>query len=302
MLQQEKLPPEELLDVYPLSDAMDQEILMHRDAHFGGEFSVMLEYYHKGGKGVHSGFELSRIEQLQQWEKEAGENLAPHLLSGVDAETIGRSRDLYKKLRALYETEKVTELYPRLIADLILSEEEEAEEEVQAVVREKNKIIPFLMDIIRSDDFHDPLFPGYGHAPFLAAKCLGLIGDSRSIVLLFDEIGQGDFDNEKMVLRALKTLGEPAKNFLLKVLRSKPLTEANVRAALALIEFKEDLEVGEAALQLLEEGAVLQDVTLATYLILLCEGLQGDSLRDRFKKLQLPKALLLDYQAILKTW
>lgn len=83
---------------------------------------------------------------------------------------------------------------------------------------------------------------------------------------------------------------------------SKPLSEANGQTALALIEFKEDSEVSEAALQLLEEEAVMEDEALVTYLLLLCKGLQQEAFRASLQKLQLPKALQLDYQATLKGW
>ena len=55
---------------FPLVDALDHEILMHRDAHFGGLFSVMIDYYQTEGKGVQPQFSLQRIEKLQQLEKE----------------------------------------------------------------------------------------------------------------------------------------------------------------------------------------------------------------------------------------
>jgi len=298
-----EVPEEDELEPFPLMDAVDKEILMHREAHFGGKFSIMLEYYAVGGKGVHSEFDLKRIEKLAQIEEEMNENLAPLLLSGSDAEKIGRAKECYKNLREFYEHENPKSKLPRLIADLILSEEDEAEEEVKAIVQEKRAIIPLLLDLLRSTDFHDPLFPGYGHAPFLAAKCLGLIGDARAIFALFEGLGEGDFADEKMVLKALENAGEPAKEFLLKVVSSKPIGEDNERAALALIAFQEDLKVTDTALTLLEESGVFEHDSYATYLILICEGLENAEQKKRLKALldrdDLPDHMRRDIEAIL---
>ena len=37
---------------FPLTDELDHAILMHKDVHFGGNFSLMIEYYKEEGKGV----------------------------------------------------------------------------------------------------------------------------------------------------------------------------------------------------------------------------------------------------------
>ena len=74
--------------------------------------------------------------------------------------------------------------------------------------------MPALIDLLRNEDFYDPLFPGYGEAPVLAAKCLGLIGDKRAIISLFEAIGEGDFFNEDIILDALHVIGNPARDFL----------------------------------------------------------------------------------------
>ncbi len=44
----------------PLYDSDDIEVLMHRHAHFGGSFGIMLDYYEKGGKGA-----VLEIERVQ---------------------------------------------------------------------------------------------------------------------------------------------------------------------------------------------------------------------------------------------
>ncbi|MES2122812.1 MAG: hypothetical protein V4492_08575, partial [Chlamydiota bacterium] len=65
---------------HAMTDAVDHDILMHRDAHFGGSFALMLEYYQKEGKGAHPEFGTSRIEELMRLEDECGENLAELVL------------------------------------------------------------------------------------------------------------------------------------------------------------------------------------------------------------------------------
>ena len=80
---------------YPIIDSVDKEILMHREAHFGGLFSLMLDYYQEGGKGVQEAFSLARIEQLALLEKELQQNLAPLYLQGAEAERVGEAKQGY---------------------------------------------------------------------------------------------------------------------------------------------------------------------------------------------------------------
>lgn len=293
-------------DGLPVSDEQDTTILQHRDVHFGGNFGVMLDYYMKGGKGVNPEFELSQIQALALMEKETGQNMAAMLLSGAEAERVAEAKEAYKKLRDIYNSKDKNAKYPQLIADLILTEDEEPVKEIEAIVQEKAAIVPLLIDLLRADNFYDPLFPGYGKTPALAAKCLGLIGDKRAIISIFESIGTGDFFDEDMALEALKSIGEPAKQFLLKVVRGKPINEDNERAAIALIKFKDDSEVSQVCFQMLQDKNVLKDLPLSTYLILACEGIPEGKLRDEFKALSdnpdFPKMLKLDIKAVTDSW
>jgi HEAT repeat protein len=295
-------------DDFALANALDATILMHRDAHFGGNFAFMLEYYEKEGKGVHPEIELSRILELQQMENQLKQNLAAVILTAPEAERVADAKTAYKKLRDLYEikrakTVKVTN--PLLIADLILSEEEEPEAEIAAAVAEKGEIVPQLISLLRSEDFYDPLFPGYGQAPFLASKCLGLIGDKRAIIALFELIGEEDFFSETQLLEALKQIGDPAKEFLLKVLHSRPINLDNERAAIALAYFKDDPEVAATCFKMLTELDLNAQPIFATYLVLACEGLNVTE-REAFIALmdapKTPKMLKQDMQIIAKQW
>lgn len=289
----------------PVSNAQDAAILMHRDVHFGGQFAVMLDYYKNEGKGINPEFDYERIEELAVMEKQMGENLAAMTLAGADAEKIGEAKDAYKKLRALYESKDKGAKLPQLIADLILSEEEEPVKEIEAIVQEKAAVVPLLIDLLRSETFYDPLFPGYGKAPALAAACLGKIGDKRAIISLFESIGSGDFFDEDIALNALKAIGEPAKEFLLKVVHGKPINEDNEKAAIALIKFKDDPQVAKTSFEMLQDPAVLKDMALSTYLVLACEGL-SESERIAFKQLyeseKIPKSVKLDMKEVIKEW
>jgi hypothetical protein len=297
---------EESFEQFPLIDATDHEILMHREAHFGGQFPIMLEYYQQGGKGIQSEFEIERIEQLAKLEKQLRQDLAPLFLEGSEVERIADAKEAYKRLRTLYEMKNLRSAYPRLIADLILAEDEDAQAEIDAIVAEKEKIVPSLIELLRSEDFYDPLFPGYGLAPGLAVQCLGQIGDKRAIISLFEALGQGDFFDDEQILRALKQIGEPAKQFLLRVVKGHPINEDNERAAIGLIQFKDDPEVTETCFKLLQDSAVQKDPCLPTYLVMVCEGLKDPDKRQSFqalaKEAHLPHQLKEDIKVILRDW
>lgn len=286
----------------PTNTEQDTLILMHRDAHFGGNFEIMIDYYEKGGKGVRPELELSHILALHRLEMELEQDLAGSILGGAEAERVAKAKNAYKELRDLYDNPQMKGSYALLIADLILSEELEPESEIAAIVERKGAAIPALIELLKSQDFYDPLFPGYGFAPELAAKCLGLIGDHKAVISLFESIHEGDFFEEETALQALKAIGQPAKDFLLQVLRSRPINQDNERAAIALVSFKQDPEVAEACLELLLDPETRQNLLFSSYLALVCEGLQDAKLQQRLKKLAedptTPKDLRKDILAV----
>jgi hypothetical protein len=279
---------------------------MHRDAHFGGQFSIMLDYYRQEGKGVQPEFDISRIERLADLEKQLKENLAALFLAGNEAQKVADARDAYQKLRAIYGVKKPKSPHPKLIADLILSEEQEAKEEIDAIVAEKDKIVPSLIDLLRSDEFYDPLFPGYGQAPFLAVKCLERIGDKRAIISLFEALGQGDFFGDDQIIKALKAIGKPAHDFLLHVVHGRPLNEDNEKAAIALIAFKDEIGVADLCFDLLQQPDIQKDPCLSTYLVLICAGLNDPAKREAFTIMsqhqQLPSLLRKDMESVIDGW
>ncbi len=271
-------------DEFPLSDALDNEIVMHRDAHFGGQFPIMLEYYARGGKGMLDAIPIGRTEELYAIERGSGDDLSYTLLSDAELDKIDRVRETYQTLRDLYENRDAVQSPARLIADLILTEDEEPEAEIDAIVERGSDMIAPLIALMNSDDFSDPLFPGYGFGPSLAALCLGKIGDERAIQPLFEALHRTDFADEGAVLVALTALGQPAKEFLLKVLRSRPWTADNEQAAVALTSFALDEDVGIACLEQLKDANIIKKEPLSHYLALSCEGLKSKELRENSNK------------------
>lgn len=289
---------------YYLANEEERSILMHRDAHFGGSFETMIQYYEEEGKGVVPELDLGHIRQLADIEKRTGTNLAGQILTGADAEKINEVRKAYTSLKELYEDEKPKQIGPRLIADLILSEEEMPKNEIAAIVNQKTLLVPLLIELVRSEKFYDPLFPGYGQAPSLAAHCLGLIGDKRAMFSLFEAIGETNFFSEDSLLDSLEYIGEPAKNFLLKIVQSDPINYDNERAAIALVRFRNDPEVASICLRMLQKPNVWKDPVLTLHLILICEGLQDPRQQQEFMALAensaFPKSLKQDIRVIAK--
>lgn len=294
------------LEDFPLTYTIDNAILMHRDVHFGGNFQTMLNYYQSEGKGISKEFEIKRIQELADMEQRTKKNLAAVMLSGPEAEKVAHAKQAYTALKELYEIKKPKSPLPILLADLILSEEKEEAKAIEAVVAQKSAIVPLLVDLLRNEEFYDPLFPGYGMAPALAAHCLGKIGDKRAIISLFESIGEEDFFNEDAILNALKEIGKPAKDFLLKVVHGRPLNTDNERAAIALVFFKDEPDVSEACLKMLQEINLNTHLPLATYLVLCCEGLKKEEDRTALIELgnrqDLPKTLNQDIKAVAANW
>lgn len=297
---------EDEYDAHSLGDELDNAILMHREAHFGGKFDLMLEYYEKGGKGIYPDFDLNRIQYLAVLEEKSSKNLAADLLTAAEVEKVLAAKKAYKTLKDQYEKKIAKNKHAILLANLILSEEENPEKEIEAIVAENKTIVEPLLKLVRSEDFYDPLFPGYGKAPLLAIRCLGKIGSPQAIIALFESIGKGDFFDDDVALKALREIGQPAKDFLLKVLRAKPINEDNERAAIALLTFKNDPEIAKVCLDLLLTLDLKKDHFLATYLILACEGLKGSLEEMKFisllDKRSFPKDLKADIECVLKEW
>ncbi|MDN3504970.1 MAG: hypothetical protein P0S95_05295 [Rhabdochlamydiaceae bacterium] len=289
----------------PLLDAQDLEVLMHRDAHFGGNFDVMLEYYEQKGVGVHPDFELNRIKQLKLQQDVSEDNLSELLMPMPDRQMVERSKKLYHDLRSIYE-KGGEETVPRLISDLILSEEELPQDEIDKLVVFGKESTKLLLNLIASDNFYDPLFPGYGRSPIFAAKALALIQDETSIPFLFSALGQDNFFTDEEVIKALTSFGDKSKKFLVSRLTSKPYTKENENAIIALSSLEDDLDVALTAIAILEEEQVWQHEGFVNYLIFACSGLIEEKDRNRFKALLkregLKKHLKNEIEVVINHW
>ena len=287
------------------TDAIDHEILMHRDAHFGGRFDVMLDYYSEDKVGINPEFDFERIEYLAAIEKELGQNLAPVVLDEMEVERVERARHAYLAFKKLYDNPpKKTEI-PRLIADLILSEEEEPTIEIEALVKEPENALPELIALIKSDNAYDPLFPGYGYAPYLATLCLTQIKDERAIIPLFEMLNRESVFGSEVVIEALAATGGKAEQFLIKVLKSQPKTHDNTDAACALSAFAPNDAIGRACLQELQNEKNWTNQIFCSYLLIGIEALKNSPLKTEIMELsqreKLPSFIKNELELLLKS-
>ena len=250
---------------FPLLDESDMEILMHRDVHFGGSFRVMIDYYKKGGVGVNEEFSLERIVELQRIEKACDENLSKKLLPSHSFQEVSRAKELYLKLREVYEIAPKGST-PQLVSDLILSEKEFPKKEIQALVDKGGEVVDSLVHIIDSTDLYNPLYPGYGKAPLFAAHILAQIGDPKAIRHLFHALRNDSFEVEEALHAALKSFGAEAKSFLLKRLQKKPYSRENELAASSLAGYLPDEEIQRAVQILLNDPEIQKREILSSYL------------------------------------
>ncbi len=290
------------MDNIPIGDEEAIEVLLHREIHFGGKFSVMIPYYIRGGRGAMAHIDLKKIEDLATLEIELKENLAPLLLSAADAEKVAASRKMYEELKESYNSERPG--LQQLITDLILTEEIDPEGERNAIIAQGKKLVGPLLELLRSPQMHDPLYPGYGYVPKEAALCLSAIGDKRATFTLFEEIGQGDFFDDEVIIKCFKAMGEEGKQFLLKVISSTPPAEDNERAAIALICFKDDPEVQKTLLTLLENEKIQKSFPLNSYIAILFDQAKDPSIQQQFKSIaeKAPKDLQKEMTQITKEW
>lgn|GEM_PF-389577 len=292
---------------YPLTDEIDHLILMHRDAHFGGDFEVMHNYYELDESvGIDPDFDLERISYLADVEKEMGQDLAPLVLTGAEAEKVSKARSAYAKLKEIYEMDIDENSIPRLLANMILSEEEEPEQEIEAVVSQGTSILPDLFAILDADEFYDPLFPGYGYAPYLAMQCIGKIGDPSGVVPLFESLSKPTIFDELVAVDAMAEIGQPAQEFLLKTLKSRPITQDNSNAAFALSAFANDQEVAKICFEQLKDPQIQDKPLVRMYLINNCDALKNTPYHEKFVQLsqdpQVPSGMREEMVTLIEEW
>lgn len=289
----------------PMIDTIDMEVIMHRDAHFGGSFDEMLNYYMQQGVGKMPDFEIDQMLRLQTLEKELGENLFDTYLPDPAKEQVYAAKKMYQDLRDVYTDPQATQ-ESKLLSDLILSEEELPEKEIEAIVKEGKEIVPTLIYLLSSATFYEPLNPGYGRSPIFVAKCLAEIQDDRAIPPLFEALGQDNFFTDEEIIKALASFGERSKSFLIKRLQSIPFSNDNEYAAIALSGFADDPDIARASLELLEKEETLKTPLFASYLVFACSSLAKPDERERFinitKKEALPKTIFEEMKIVIKNW
>ena len=256
---------------YSLTDKIDHDILMHKDAHFSGSFPLMIDYYENNGKGVIEEFALERILELFHIEQENKTFLSEEILTDDEKKEVIQAKIKYDSLKKVYD------LPPgpaHKVADLIFSEDFEASEEIESLLGYPDSI-PLLIQLIKDDNFYNPLFPGYGFAPLHAIEALGLLKAKEAIIPLFESLSKTEFFGEESTIYSLFQIGAPAKEFLLEALQTLPISKDNENAAIALLPFKEDPIVPSTCLKLLELPEVQAKPMFFTYLLLTCEDLQN---------------------------
>lgn len=268
----------------PMVNTLDMEILLHRDCHFSSLFDEMIDYYKKGGVGAVDDFEVEEIERLANLEKKLGENLSSRYLNDTAKEIVRSCKDMYQQLRKVYEQES-PDPKKLLISDLILTEEEYPEKVIAGMLMEKEVMLPLLIPILSSEHFYNPLYPGYGRAPALAALVLGKIGDPEAIPHLFNALGEDNFFTDDAIINALVSFEEQTLDYLKPKLKGKPFTNDNERAAIVLASFPGNEHTSNLALDLLEHENSLTKPIFASYLISACSALKMPGAINRFKAL-----------------
>jgi hypothetical protein len=290
---------------FPIIDALDHDILLHRNIHFGGSFDVMIDYYRKNGKGVQDEFPFSRLEFLRDFERKGHCDLTENILTEYERDLAEKIKQKYFSLRDIYEGKEKNPI-ARLVADLVLSEKQNPASEINALIQQGSKAVGPLIELISSFEFYDPLYPGYGYAPLYAIHCLGLIGDKRAILPLFHLLGKHPFTIEEATIEALTSIGDEAKTFLLKVLHHQPISKDNELAIVALLNFPEEALISSHCLNLLKAIDPKKNIALANYLIFGCIALTDPTEREAFKVLSqnpaFPEELRKEMNLAIKGW
>ncbi len=293
-------------DQIPLLDEEDILILMNRDVHFGGNFKIMINYYEDEDHiGINEEFKLDRLKELALIEEHLQENLSDTLLSEPNQQKIKVMQQLYAHFRDSYENDNITHV-ARLLSDLILTENENPTHEMKALVEKKEESIPLLIKLIESDTFFDHLSPGYGRAPELAARCLEIMQDRVALKPLFTAIRGKNFFQDEAFSRAITSFGNDGKEFLISILKSRPLSYDHEKALITLLRFTPNNKTALEAFSLLKESNLSAQSSLFNYLLLACEGLKEPSLREELinhvslKKLSSLQKEDLDH--IIKSW
>jgi hypothetical protein len=288
------------MDNIPFLNTVDLEILKHKDSHFGGSFKVMLDYYRSDGVGVQEDFDIERIQDLADFDKDG--HLSAEILPDHAKNEVFFSKELYKKLKSCYDKE---EPFVRKLADLILTESWDPSEEIEALAECKQAAIKPLIEIVSQDHFYNPLNPGYGRAPINAALTLKKIGNTDAIAHLYNALGKS-FSTDEILINTLISFGERAEDFLRARLEGSPYTKDNYLAAMVLSSFPTSEQTAKLALDLLSKKQTHAHSSYVSYLICICEGLKTSSDREMFIQLSknedLSKNIASEMALVISFW
>jgi len=248
-------------DQSSLVDIVDHDILMHREIHFNGSFENMVKYYESKGLGCEDDFSLESIKSLAQTEKDHKINIKEALLNEGDCQDIEKFRSLYKKLLSANSG------IAQMIANLVLSEDEERPLEIEALASSGETTLKWLIRLIEEEDFYSELSPGYGLAPLYATECLGQIASPKSIPAIFEAADK----NMEGAITALMKIGLPACQFLLKIIEHKTTDNDFNKAALILSNFPNDKAIAQKSFLAASKIDPAKD-SLALFYLSLCWG------------------------------
>lgn len=268
----------------PVIDEEDLRILLHREAHFSGNFDFMLLYYDtEDHKGVHPDINISRIYELKEIEESIGKNLAATLLRGAEAEKVQRAKKMYRDMQEVLQAysqenslKEEEELPPHIcLLEAILSEEN-IDTLVEKYYKKFEKSPSLLYPIIRSFSLYDELSPGYGLAPLFAIQVVGKLKDPGAMEPLFEQLYDISHEEcpeiDEAIIEALKNIGAPVREKMLGFITQRPFGRDIEKAIQLLFEFLPDPDISSIALdQLLHEDIV--DPKTQTYLVLLLASL-----------------------------
>jgi hypothetical protein len=261
------------MEEFPVTEEHDELILMHRNAHFSGSWAQMIRYYENEGAGVQDDISLERIEELAIIERDLGQDLFPLVCSDEQQHRVQQAQEYYQRMRKLYAIHHQDAARPQLVADLILAEELELPAVQQRCLAEGIPMVPLLIETLKQSELLDPLFPGYGLAFARVCEVLGRLEDPRAVIPLFEVLTETSrlperlFDTEQAAIEALAHLGQPAKDFLLRILERRPVSPDHIPSAMALCNFP--LTDQDKLIVHSLRGEVAPESTLGQYLAIL---------------------------------
>lgn len=250
----------------PLLDETDGIIIAHKEAHFGGSFYAMIEYYSQGGIGASEECPLHRIEELYLIEKNSDENLTAILLPQHKIQEIENAKTLYYKLKTV--NEEATNILAKEIGELILTEDAYPESTIQKIVAFGPDAIQPLFTLLDAEEMYSELSPGYGLAPLNAIRALSHIRSTAILQKAFLLIGRHGFEYDEALTSCCASQPE-AEDFGLQRLSKTPSKDGE-HASIILSKLQSE-KGAEKALTILESLSPTDNATYYIYITYLLE-------------------------------